>query len=89
MKLEITPTSVDAPAMIATGTFKEMKFMLVRRSLNTRHQTLIGECLGRTLAKKSLGFDSLWISSLVLDSLDKNNLLAIGAIVVLTAIAGV
>lgn len=89
MKLEITPASSGEDGLLCTGTFKDMKFMFVKRSLTLRQQTLVAECHGKTLAKKTLSFDVLWLASIILDKFESQNLTLIGAIVLLNVVGGV
>jgi hypothetical protein len=90
MKLEITPKSPDEPIIIITGLFKDQRFMIVKKAQKSRHQGLIGECQGKTQAKNSaMGFDSLWVSTLIIDKDEVRNPLVVGGLALLCAIGGV
>jgi hypothetical protein len=78
MKLELHPVDKQTDSSIAlTGDFKEQRFICVRKSAQTREQTLLGEAKGRYQSKKTLRETSYLIN---LDISDTNPLLLAGVL---------
>jgi hypothetical protein len=81
MKLELHPaeTPSDQSSIAITGDFKEQRFICVKKSSQSREQTLLGESKGRHVAKKSL-FESTYLANFDILNSENNSLLLAGVV---------
>ncbi|KAL5037903.1 hypothetical protein RTP6_005268 [Batrachochytrium dendrobatidis] len=71
----------DAPVVAVSGDFKESRYILVKKSMNSREQKLFGESKGRHLVRKGVR-ESVWLTNVDIAEAEVNPLVIAAVILI-------